>query len=213
MLVSIKVYKMCLSLVTKSDSQQGWYTSPNTWLKHHYSGYPCMMMSKFLVWNGVDLVNFGFLVSDYRFHPLKQVPSLLAEVICLSLLRAFACSSQIQLRVCKILAPWVLCGNCCCAWWWQQCHYAQSPLAGTCANRQYTNDKSHSCADKCRWYGFDMESLVQTIVPQKTVRRGMTYSITKQGVCTCTRRLRWTHLCQKRRFAKWPKSSRTRTCG
>ena len=54
-LVSIKVYKMCLSLATKGDSQQGWYTSPNTWLQHHYSGYPRMMMSKFLVWNGVDL--------------------------------------------------------------------------------------------------------------------------------------------------------------
>ena len=39
-----------------------------------------------------------------------------------------------------------------------------------------TNDKSNS-------YANDMY-----------LRPGMTYSVTKQGVCTCTRRLRWTHL-------------------
>ena len=49
--------------------------------------------------------------SVYRFHPLKQVPPLLAESDLSSFLRAFVCSSQIQLRVCKILAPWVPCGN------------------------------------------------------------------------------------------------------
>lgn len=42
----------------------------------------------------------------------------MAESDLSSLLRAFVCSSQIQLRVCKILVPWVLCSNGWRAWWW-----------------------------------------------------------------------------------------------